>query len=133
MAGVDSSSLLTSLDGTAWRGVRFGPSLTSEPPADAEFSLEILGDQFAGQSGCNRYFGTWVADGDAIRCGPFGSTMMYCDGLMELERVFLDALGGIVAVELRDGRLVLLGADGAPRAEFVAAPPTPDASDAIPT
>jgi heat shock protein HslJ len=121
---VEEPSVLTILDGSAWRGVRFGPGLAEQPSAEAEFSLEIQGERLAGRSGCNRYFGIWSSEGAAIRCGPFASTMMYCpEPLMTLERAFLDALGGATAAELRDERLAFLGPDGEPRAEFVAAPP----------
>ena len=121
IGGVDEPSRTAALathDGTRWRATRFGPGLTEVPPADAEFTLEIQGDRLAGRSGCNRYMGTWAADQGRLRIGPLASTMMFCDGLMELEGAYLAALQGATAVAEEADGLAFLDPDGHPVAEF---------------
>jgi heat shock protein HslJ len=56
--------------------------------------------------------GTWTIEDGALRIGPLASTMMWCDGLMELERSFLDALQSTTTVRRTDDRLVFEDADG---------------------
>ena len=121
---MNGAPLLSTLDGTAWRAVRFGSGLATVPPAEVEFSLEIQGDRLAGRSGCNRYMGGWSSEEDALRIGQLASTMMWCDGLMELERAFLDALGAVTGAERRDGRLVLVGEDSTDLVELEPVAPT---------
>jgi len=53
-----------------------------EPDADGEPSIEFTDDgKYAGTDGCNRLFGTWTVDGDAIDLGAMGATMMHCEGV----------------------------------------------------
>lgn len=116
---------LGTLDGTSWRARRFGLGLASGPSDEQEFSLEVQGDRLAGRSGCNRYMGTWSRADGGLRIGPVASTMMYCDGLMELERAFLESLQAVNGAVMDASQLVLL-ADGAPVIELVpAARPSP--------
>jgi heat shock protein HslJ len=121
--GVAVHSTLSALDGTVWRAVRFGPRLETTPPPDADFSLEIQGDRLAGQSGCNRYMGSWSVEDGKLHIGPLASTMMFCDGLMEFERTFLDGLGAVTRAELRNDLLVVGGEDGADLIELATAEP----------
>ena len=115
---MDAAGALIELDGTTWRAARFGPNLEHAPAEDAEFSLEFQGDRLAGQSGCNRYMGTWAVDDGRLRIGPLASTMMFCDGLMELEDAYLAALQGTTGITAEGDRLTFLGPDGHPVAEF---------------
>ncbi|HEY7738676.1 MAG TPA: META domain-containing protein [Candidatus Limnocylindria bacterium] len=106
------------LDGTAWRATRFGPGLVETPAEEQEFSLEVQGDRLAGKSGCNRYMGGWEVETESIRIGPLASTMMWCEGLMDLERAFLEALQAVQAAH-RDGEhLVLADGEGNPLIEL---------------
>lgn len=121
---VDETSILTILDGTAWQAVRFGPGLATSPPPESEFSLEIQGDRVAGRSGCNRYMGSWSAEDGTLHIGPLASTMMYCDGLMELEDAFLTSLAAVTRAAQRDEMLVLAGDDEADLVELAPAEPS---------
>ena len=114
---MDANADLADLAETSWRAVRFGPDLTHVPPADAEFSLEIQGDRLTGQSGCNRYMGTWAMADGGLRIRPLAH-MMFCDGLMELEGAYLAALQGATAVTRDEDRLAFRGPDGGTVAEF---------------
>jgi heat shock protein HslJ len=120
---MDERADLRELDGTTWRAVRFGPGLAQVPPPEAEFSLEVQGDRLAGRSGCNRFMGTWSASNDRLQIGPLASTMMWCDGLMELERAFLGALEQTGGATLSGEQLVLVGGDGAPLIELTPTSP----------
>jgi heat shock protein HslJ len=103
---------LAPFDGIAWRATRFGSLLAHEPTAGQEFSLEVQGDRLAGRSGCNRFMGTWSVTDGALAIGPMASTMMWCDGLMELERSFLQALESARGARQDRDRLVLVNGDG---------------------
>ena len=119
IASVEPSLNLADFNETRWRAARFGPGLGSAPPAEAEFNLEIQGDRLAGRSGCNRYMGTWEMDEGRLRIGPLASTMMFCDGLMELEHRFLDALQHVAAARGRADRLELADETGTVAVELV--------------
>jgi heat shock protein HslJ len=119
MESVEPSLNLADFNETRWRAARFGPGLESAPPQEAEFSLEIQGDRLAGRSGCNRYMGTWTMDEGRLRIGPLASTMMFCDGLMELERAFLDALQATTGARGRADRLELTDSAGHPVIELL--------------
>ncbi len=106
------------LAGTAWQAERFGPDLANTPPADAEFTLEFEAARLSGSSGCNRFMGTWSVVDGTLEIGPLASTMMYCDGLMELESAYLSALQAVTGASLEADRLVLVGPDGAPAVEL---------------
>jgi heat shock protein HslJ len=103
---------LSELDGTSWRATRFGTELAETPTPEQEFTLEIQGDRLAGRSGCNRFVGAWKVVDDVREIGPLASTMMWCDGLMELERSFLQALESARGARQDRDRLVLVNGDG---------------------
>jgi heat shock protein HslJ len=103
---------LAELDGSRWRATRFGVVLADTPAPGQEFTLEIQGDRLAGRSGCNRFVGAWKVVDDVLEIGPLASTMMWCDGLMELERSFLQALESARGARQDRDRLVLVNGDG---------------------
>ncbi|GAB3120219.1 META domain-containing protein [Glaciibacter psychrotolerans] len=72
-----------------------------------EPSLDLAeGGQLSGTDGCNRLTGTWTQDGNTVKFGPLGSTMMACDGV----KTWLNAAESATV----DGStLTILGADGA--------------------
>ncbi len=128
MDDVASSADLAARDETRWRATRFGPGLEHVPPAGAEFSLEVQGDRLAGRSGCNRFMGTWATEDGRLRIGPLASTMMFCDGLMDLEHEFLEALHGAAAATGSSERLILADGEGAPLVELEPVEPEPVAN-----
>jgi heat shock protein HslJ len=114
---------LASLDGSSWRATRFGINLADMPSADQEFTLEIQGDRVAGRSGCNRFVGAWKVEDGALEIGPLASTMMWCDGLMELERSFLQGLETARGMRRGGAHLVLVDGDGDAVLELAPAEP----------
>jgi heat shock protein HslJ len=64
--------------------------------------------------------GTWSAADGGLSIGPLASTMMYCDGLMELERAFLESLQAVGGAVMDASHLFLLAA-GVPVIELAPA------------
>lgn len=64
-----------------------------------------------GQAPCNRWFAAREVQLPAFRFGMFGATRMACPAL-EAERRYLDAMAGVDAARLSDGRLILTGPGG---------------------
>lgn len=116
---------LAALDGTIWRARRFGTGLEQVPPTGSEFSLEVHGDRVAGRSGCNRFMGGWEQADDRLRIGPLAGTMMYCDGLMDLEAAYMTALQDATDVSRSGSQLTLIGAGGDAVVEYDEVAPTP--------
>lgn len=101
------------------------PSTTGLELAGTEWVLETLAGEalahdvsptiafdaaggIAGHGGCNRYFGSYAVDGEAIAVGHLGATQMACaPEVMAQEDRFLDALGSADHASLREGLLVL--------------------------
>lgn len=102
------------LDGTRWTLTQWGPG---EPARLARsIEMDVEGGRISGHAGCNRFFASLAAEGDApgaIRVSPPGATRMACDGeAMQAETRFLGALGAATGFGFRMGRLVLSGGQG---------------------
>ncbi len=79
------------LAGSEWRPTEIDGTPVAAEPA---IFLQFDGDgEVNGNSGCNRFFGTFTLDGDAIAFGPIGTTRMACpQPVMDLELAFLTTL-----------------------------------------
>jgi heat shock protein HslJ len=101
------------LEGVTWVLQRDSiDELVEGAPEEARVDLLLDGGEASGESGCNRYFGTFETDGSAISFGALGGTQMACpDPLMDLEAGYLSALGAVNAYELDGEELVLTGDD----------------------
>lgn len=98
------------LSATSWRLLTLGgrPVLPG-----VRVTAVFLADEqrVAGSAGCNRYFGSAVADAARLQVGLLGSTMMHCgDTVMPQEHAYLDALQKATRYTVESGRL-LLGSD----------------------
>jgi len=61
-----------------------------------------------GKGGCNRFFATITASGDALTFSEIGSTFMACgNAAMERERAYFDALARVASYRLDAGKLIL--------------------------
>lgn len=112
------------LEGTAWRLVTLDAVPASGPSATLEFGAN---GTVSGSTGCNRFSGTYVLEGDDLTIGPLAVTRRAClppNG--EQERRILEALDSVDRVDLEDGRLVLSTSTGT-RTEFEPAT-TPNAT-----
>ena len=88
-----------------WRIV----TIDAVAPVSPRAAVEFLPDRISATAGCNGLGGTWsTLDGHLIT-GPFMSTMMYCDGLMEQERALGALFESKPAFVLSGDQLVLEG------------------------
>jgi heat shock protein HslJ len=75
-----------------------------------------------GSGGCNRMFGSYELNGDALTFGDIGSTKMACPDIMDIESSFLPALQRAAKWRITGQRLDLLDSGGALVARFDAKP-----------
>lgn len=73
--------------------------------------------RIAGAAPCNRYSAALRVGPPGFALGPVAVTRMFCDGAMEDEARFLDALAAATSAEVTGDRLVLTGPES-PRLEF---------------
>jgi copper homeostasis protein (lipoprotein) len=75
--------------------------------------------KLGGSDGCNRILGSYELEGDRIRFGKLGSTLMACPDAVR-DREFADALAKASTIRLVDTRLELRSQDGEVLARFEA-------------
>ncbi len=68
-------------------------------------------DGMYGNSGCNTIGSSFEATDRSISFGMIASTMMYCEGLMDLELSFTNALEAVSQYEIIEDQLVLSSED----------------------
>ncbi|WP_317137323.1 META domain-containing protein [Methanochimaera problematica] len=66
----------------------------------------------SGSAGCNNYFGNYQISGSSISIGPLGSTMMYCEDIMDQETLFLQMLQNSATI-MADGDTLTIKNDTA--------------------
>ncbi|KZY47187.1 hypothetical protein A3731_08410 [Roseovarius sp. HI0049] len=107
--GGDAASLLT---GAEWQiedvgemGIIDGSNITIGFDADGRVS---------GRTGCNRFSGIYMLDGEGLGFGQMGVTMMGCpEAMMTQEQRLLDALQHVVRFDIDEtGALLLIGPAG---------------------
>ncbi|MDP3457874.1 MAG: META domain-containing protein [Hyphomonas sp.] len=108
------------LAGTSWTVEGLGGAAVV---SGHEPGITFTGDgQINGTTGCNRFFGSYVQDGDRVTFSGLGMTKMACmgDGIMGQEIAFAGMLSGEAAASIDGlGRLTITGAKGV---GFVAVP-----------
>ena len=98
------------LAGGEWVLVGYGPEgALIELPAGALVTIRFADGGLRGSAGCNSYFGGYQVSGDAIEVGPVGSTEMWCEGLMDLEDVYLATLSAPSVLLLNTGHELSVG------------------------
>lgn len=107
MSAAPASPTREALIGTTWTIEQIDGVRAISGKAAVRFEAERLGLT----AGCNGMGGTWRLDGGRLAGGPYASTMMYCDGLMEQERALSALLEAQPAVTL-DGDMLTLRSDG---------------------
>jgi heat shock protein HslJ len=119
---VDSASAGPALRGTDWRLVALGDKQVTV--ADSNRSPRILlqpgSKQMTGSGGCNRMFGVYELNGDALRFSGVGSTKMACKDGMDTEAAFLAALLRVKRWKLVGQQLELSDSTGMALARFEA-------------
>lgn len=94
------------MEDTAWRFERIDGAV----PVSERARLEFRAERISATVGCNGLGGDWRIEGNRIVTGPFMSTRMFCEGLMEQERVVSDLLSASPRWRLAGARLELEGA-----------------------
>jgi heat shock protein HslJ len=101
-----------SLGGAEWNVT----TLDGEPiPAPSKITIQFLeNDRVAGNSGCNRFQGSFSMSGGSLSFGPLMGTKRACpEPQMSLESRFLGLMQEVTSAELTtDGALVLKTSDG---------------------
>lgn len=93
------------LTGTRWAIVSINGAAPKSPRAGIEFNP----DRISATVGCNGMGGSWAAKDGQLLTGPFVSTMMFCDGLMEQERAVGQLFEARPSYSITDGRMTLQG------------------------
>ena len=75
---------------------------------DTNINIMFEGNNFAGSSGVNRYFGTYAVDANKIQINLAGSTMMMGpQDLMTAEQKYMTTLAKVTKLKLGKNRLIL--------------------------
>jgi heat shock protein HslJ len=78
-----------SFSNTNWTLVKLGDFDLTRFMKPAEILFDTATHRVTGQSGCNRFFGSFTLEGQKLGMGKLGSTMMMCPPpSMELEKAF---------------------------------------------
>lgn len=99
------------LAGSRWTFV----SIAGAPvAADRPTSLAFDGTRLSGSAGCNRFSGSYGADGTTLTAGPLMATKMACPGPgMTQEAAFFELMAGPVTLSFpTDGTMEITGANG---------------------
>lgn len=102
----------TDWDLTEWQGMTILP--------DTVPTLSFNESGIGGNAGCNGYGGSITLTGEEITISQLISTMMWCEGLMEQEQAFMQALQDAQSLSLDGETLILQTAD----ATLTFSPPT---------
>lgn len=105
-----TSAASVPLLGTHWRVTMLGNELVDNPAGerDAHITLEPVNNAVTGNSGCNRLFGRYALENDMLKFDGLGGTKMACEGRMELERKFNNALMATMRWKITGNSLELL-------------------------
>lgn len=93
------------LAGSSWSVV----SIDSAAPASPKAAVTFNPDRISATAGCNGLGGSWEARNGQLITGPFVSTMMFCEGLMEDERALSQLFNAKPGYTATDTRLTLTG------------------------
>ena len=103
------------LEGVRWEvtGYNNGRQAVVGPKTGTRITLMFQGGKVSGSSGCNRFRGTFTAEGNALKIGPLATTRKACeDAVMTQEREFLRALESATTWDIVRGMLDVHRADG---------------------
>ena len=103
------------LEGVKWEvtGYNNGRQAVVGPLLGTRLTLMFQDGQVFGSSSCNRFHGSFTAEGNALTIQPLATTRMACeDALMSQEQEFLRALQTATTWEIVRGMLDVHRADG---------------------
>ncbi len=108
------------LTNTYWKLVELNGGAVS-PGEGKELQMILRGeDQVGGYAGCNQFTGSMTVTGDGLSVGPIASTRRMCQGVMEQESAFLQALENAQRYSISGEDLAIENASGEVTMRFVA-------------
>ena len=94
------------LESTSWALTE--SSLSSQDLGSLGITADFFKEQMSGQAPVNSYFTDYTTEGEKIKFGPIGSTMMAGDPkLMSAEAAYFELLGTVTTFELTPEKLTL--------------------------
>jgi heat shock protein HslJ len=94
------------LEATSWALTE--SSLSSQDLGSMGITADFFTDQMSGQAPVNSYFADYTTDGEKIRFGEIGSTLMAGDpALMAAETAYFELLGSVTSFALTPDKLTL--------------------------
>lgn len=114
----DPKPATATLEDTQWQlktlSGNLAPPGAGAKPIDLVFMAQE--QRAAGFSGCNRYFGSYVLEGESVAgspltLGPLAGTMMACAEGGDLERDYLQVMSTVTAYQIEGNTLLLLNAE----------------------
>ena len=122
---VASTTAPPDLRSTRWQLVALGDKAVAV--ADTQRAPHIIlqagSNQVTGSGGCNRMFGVYELNGDALRFSGIGSTKMACPSGTDIETTFLPALLKVAKWRVVGRQLELSDSAGMVLARFDATAP----------
>jgi copper homeostasis protein (lipoprotein) len=108
------------LEKTYWKLVRLGnqPVMVRPNRREPHVQLSPEGMRVQGFGGCNRFFGSYALEGQALRFDKMGMTRMACADGMEQEQAFMKALESTVRWNILGEHLELYDVQGKLLARF---------------
>lgn len=103
-----SGSNATALEKTNWKLTHLSAIAGDLPEAGKAVTLRLDSSRVTGNAGCNRYFGSYTLDAGKLQFTGVGSTKMFCEGKMEVENGFMQALNSTNAYHIAGNTLSLL-------------------------
>lgn len=99
-----------SLEGVEWQLTTFvSGEAASSLLLDTQITAVFTQGQVSGTAGCNRYFGSYEVNGEAITISPLGSTRMACaEEIMAQESGFLTALPAATTFQIEGEQLTVV-------------------------
>jgi heat shock protein HslJ len=113
------------LRSTYWKLIALGTTPVNVADSQREPHIIIQPDskRVNGSGGCNRMFGSYELNGDALAFTGVASTKMACQDGMDIETSFLPALQRVARWRITGQQLELLDASGGVVAKFEAKKP----------
>jgi putative lipoprotein len=105
---------------TYWKLVELNGG-TVQPGEGKELHMILKGDdRVGGYSGCNQFMGSVTVSDDDLSFGPIAGTRRMCEGSMEQENAFLQALENAYRYAITGEDLAIENANGEIMMRFVA-------------
>ena len=109
-----------SLTNTYWKLVELNGSPV-EPGEGKALHMILKGQgQVAGYAGCNQIMGSFTETGSGLSLGPIASTRRMCEGVMDQEMAFLQALENTGRYEIKGEEMAVRDAQDTVTMRFVA-------------